>query len=129
MRRSMMLCKCHACLDCKEVRRSRRAIRNHERSHKKELAKKEEQVLPKPLDELEDDMVQALKLQAVEAVKLQAAKALKKIEEDFDLGKKRTCPRCKAIFLTRKDKRLHRQLTHGACEIPEVKDTSRHRYA
>lgn len=73
-------------------------------------------------------MVQALKLQAIEAEKVRSAAALVKIEKDFDLGKKRTCPRCQSIFTTRKDKRIHRQLTHGMCDIP-TKEVSKHRYA
>ncbi len=131
MRRSMMLCQCHACLDCKEVRRNRRAIRNHERSHKKASSPVVERVPPTPLDEMDEAMVQGLKLQAVEAEKQRSAAALLKIEENFDLGKKRTCPRCKCKFGTRKDLRLHRQLTKGSCEPPVIpaEMLKKHRYS
>lgn len=77
-------------------------------------------------------MTQGNELQAIADEKRRHAAALLKIQQDFDLGKKRTCPRCKLIFITRKDKRLHRSATHGRCEIVAstvVEELPRHRYA
>jgi len=43
----------------------------------------------------------------------------RKIEEDFARAKKRTCPKCGQVFLTRKDKRIHRK-TVPDCNTLEV---------
>lgn len=44
------------------------------------------------------------------------AHALITIEQMFEKGKKRTCPKCGDTFLTRKDKRIHRKQTSGQCQ-------------
>lgn len=36
----------------------------------------------------------------------------KKRQDDFAKAKKRTCPKCGIVFLTRKDKRIHRKSVH-----------------
>lgn len=49
-----------------------------------------------------------------------------KIAEGYATGKKRTCPQCGEVFLTRKAKRIHRKVAPD-CEAPV--DLARHKYA
>lgn len=74
-------------------------------------------------------MTQGNELQAIADERRRHDNALLKIQQDFDLGKKRTCPRCRVQFLTRKDKRMHRQMTHGQCDIRQDDPLASHKYA
>lgn len=76
-----------------------------------------------------EDTLPDLELQALEDEKRRHANAMLKIQQDFDKGKKRTCPRCGVTFLTRKDRRMHRKSTDGRCEAPGSELLARHRYA
>jgi len=39
--------------------------------------------------------------------------------DNWAKGKKRTCPRCGEVFLSRKNKRIHRKITNFRCEVPK----------
>lgn len=55
------------------------------------------------------------KEQAVEEATRQYQHQLLTIRQNWEHGKKRTCPGCGVTFLTRKDKRIHRGETSGRC--------------
>ncbi len=64
-------------------------------------------------------MVDSRMTEALKAEKRRYDHAVLTIQQNWDRGKKRTCPGCGETFLTRKDKRIHRKATSGRCEPVE----------